>query len=158
MSSTISQDRVITAAVQAAVFSVDDPEYPGVSIVDLGLVESIRVEGTTAFVDLIPTYGGCPALDFIANDVRNAIKSVETVTDVEIRWLRSPIWNQDRVAPHVIEVLEQEFTVTLRRSDGSLVCPVCGSGTVRDTSPMGPSRCRSLAYCDDCRNPLEVMR
>ncbi len=158
MSATMSHNLALTEAVRTAVSSVHDPEYPGVSIAELGLIEAIRLEGSTAYVDLIPTYGGCPALDFIATDVRNAVTFVQGVTKAEVRWLRAPIWSQDRVAPHVIQFLEREFTVTLRRSDGSLVCPVCGSGTVRDTSPMGPSRCRSLAYCDDCRNPIEVMR
>ncbi len=144
--------------VTAAVGSVHDPEYPGVSIAELGLVEDVAVTGDRASVQMIPTYGGCPALNFIAEDVRTAVTAVPGVEVCDVEWLRSPIWTQDRVAPHVVQFLESEFTVTLRRTDGTLVCPVCGSGTVRDTSPMGPSRCRSLAYCDDCRNPVEVMR
>jgi hypothetical protein len=38
------------------------------------------------------------------------------------------------------------------------VCPVCGSSAVADTSDAGPTRCRSLAWCPDCRNPVEVLR
>lgn len=156
MTTTIPQPTV--ADVNDAVASVHDPEYPGVSIAELGLVESVRLDGTAAAVDLIPTYGGCPALDFIATDVRNVVNAIEGVTTCDVRWLRSPVWTKERVTAGVVKFLENEFTVTLRRRDGSLVCPVCGSGTVRDTAPMGPSRCRSLAYCDDCRNPVEVMR
>ncbi len=158
MNSRTLTDRATLEAVQFAVASVHDPEYPGVSIAELGLVETVRVEDSEATIDLIPTYGGCPALDFIARDVRNAVMATQAVTACTITWLRAPIWTPDRVTGDVRRFLENEFTVTLRRSDGSLVCPVCGSGTVRDTAPMGPSRCRSLAYCDDCRNPVEVMR
>ena len=156
MSATIAP--TIHDAVRLAVGSVHDPEYPGISIAELGLVEAIRVDGGIASIDLVPTYGGCPALDFIASDVRNAVTAVEGVTNCTVQWLRSPVWSKERVTDQVVKLLESEFTVTLRRTDGSLVCPVCGSGTVRDTSPVGPSRCRSLAYCDDCRNPVEVMR
>ncbi len=144
--------------VKQAVATVHDPEYPGVSVTELGLLEDIQVSGDQASIHMIPTYGGCPALGFIADDVRRAVESVPGVASCDVRWLRSPVWTQDRVTPGVVRFLEREFTVTLRRRDGSLVCPVCGSGTVRDTAPMGPSRCRSLAYCDDCRNPIEVMR
>lgn len=144
--------------VRQAVATVHDPEYPGVSVTELGLVEDVELRGGSASISMIPTYGGCPALGFIADDVRRAVESVPGVSSCEVQWLRSPVWTQDRVAPEVVRLLEREFTVTLRRADGSLVCPVCGSGTVRDTAPMGPTRCRSLAYCDDCRNPIEVMR
>ncbi|MGI9608854.1 MAG: iron-sulfur cluster assembly protein [Acidimicrobiia bacterium] len=144
--------------IRTAVSTVDDPEYPGVSVTDLGLVENIDLEGDRASISMIPTYGGCPALDFIADDVREAVEALDGVSTCEVQWLRSPVWTQDRVSARVVQLLEREFTVTLRRRDGSLVCPVCGSGTVRDTAPMGPSRCRSLAFCDDCRNPIEVMR
>ncbi len=144
--------------IRTAVSTVHDPEYPGVSVTDLGLLEQIELRGDRASISLVPTYGGCPALDFIALDVRRAVESVPGVSSCDVQWLRSPVWSQDRVAPEVIQFLEREFTVTLRRKDGSLVCPVCGSGTARDTSLAGPTRCRSLAYCDDCRNPIEVMR
>ena len=148
----------LIASVRAAVGRVHDPEYPGVSIVDLGLLEAIEVSGDAVTVSLVPTYGGCPALDLIADDVRHEVEAVVGVRSCTVTWLRTPVWTQDRVAPHAVSQLEREFTVTLRRTDGSLVCPVCGSGSVRDTAPMGPSRCRSLAYCDSCRNPVEVMR
>ena len=52
--------------VWRALQDVDDPEYPGVSIVDLGLVEDVRVDGRRVEVDLVPTYSGCPALSMIA--------------------------------------------------------------------------------------------
>ena len=46
--------------VWRALQDVDDPEYPGVSIVDLGLVEDVRVDGRRVEVDLVPTYSGMP--------------------------------------------------------------------------------------------------
>ena len=149
----------LTAAVRDAVGTIFDPEYPGVSVVELGLLESVAVDDEgAATVGMIPTYSGCPALRFIADDVAAAVRSVPGVTAVDVRWLRSPVWTRDRVSTGAVHHLEREFTVTLRRKDGRLRCPVCGSDKARDTSEMGPSRCRSLAWCDNCRNPIEVMR
>ena len=145
--------------VRSAIATVFDPEYPGVSVVELGLLESVTVETDGEVrIGMIPTYSGCPALKFIAADVETAVKAVAGVSSARVDWLRSPVWSQDRVSPSAVKHLERDFTVTLRRADGTLRCPVCGSDAVKDTSPMGPSRCRSLAYCPDCLNPIEVMR
>lgn len=147
-------------SVHDALATVFDPEYPGVSIVELGLVESVEVDDDgSAVVGLIPTFSGCPALRFIASDVHAAVTALPGVSQCRIEWLRSPVWTTDRVSKTAVGFLEREFTVTLRRADGTLRCPVCGNNSsVTDTSPVGPARCRSLAWCDDCRNPVEVLR
>ena len=54
--------------------------------------------------------------------------------------------------------LADDYTVVLRRKDGGLLCPVCGSDAVADQSMAGPTRCRSIAWCSGCRNAVEVMR
>jgi len=147
----------LRSAVAAAVRTVHDPEYPDVSIVDLGLVESITVERGLATIGLIPTFSGCPALDMIADDVRRAVSDVAGVEACEVRWLPGPVWTTDRLTPAAERSLA-EFTVVLRRKDGTLRCPICGSDAVVDQSVAGPTRCRSVAWCDECRNPVEVMR
>lgn len=68
------------------------------------------------------------------------------------------MWSPDRLTPSARTTLAQDFTVVLRRRDGTLLCPVCGSPAVVDTAAFGPTRCRSLAWCPDCRNPVEVLR
>jgi ring-1,2-phenylacetyl-CoA epoxidase subunit PaaD len=148
----------LDSAVQEALATVCDPEYPGVSVVELGLVEHVKVLDGHVRVGMIPTYGGCPALGFIADDVRDAVSEVDGVDSCEVTWLRTPVWTVDRVSATAARQLEREFTVTLRRADGTLRCPVCGSDAAADTALMGPTRCRSLAYCAACRNPIEVMR
>lgn len=144
--------------IRAAVAQVNDPEYPDVSIVDLGLVESIELDGSVATVGLIPTFSGCPALDMIATDVRRSVLSLTDATDCDVRWLAGPVWSTDRLTSAARGRLAEEYTVVLRRKDGGLRCPVCGSDDVADQSMAGPTRCRSIAWCDACRNPVEVMR
>lgn len=149
-------------AVRAAVATVPDPEYPDVSIVDLGLLESIHVSdepgATVATIGLIPTFGGCPALTMIANDVCTAVEAVGAIDRCEVEWLPGPVWSTDRMSLEAQRTLAEDYTVVLRHKDGRLRCPVCGSDDVVDQSMAGPTRCRSVAWCDSCRNAVEVMR
>src|SRR5688572_25999696 len=71
-------------SVRLALAAVDDPEMPGVSIVDLGLLESIECDDDgRVVIGLIPTFSGCPALDVIREDVRRAVAALDCVTHVE---------------------------------------------------------------------------
>lgn len=150
-------------AACAALATVPDPEYPDVSIVDLGLLESIGVDTRTAghatvHVGLIPTFGGCPALAMIATDVQRAVESVEGIDRCDVEWLPGPVWTTARMTAGARRRLADDYTVVLRRKDGGLRCPVCGSDDVADQSMAGPTRCRSVAWCSSCRNAVEVMR
>jgi ring-1,2-phenylacetyl-CoA epoxidase subunit PaaD len=149
---------VSSAAVLDAVMSVDDPEFPGVSIVALGMLHDITESAEGVRVELIPTYSGCPALEFIGADVRSAVQAASPGRAVEVVWRRDLPWSIDRLSPAAAPMLATEFGVILRSSDGSLRCPVCGSGDVAEKSPIGPTRCRSVAWCASCRNVIEVMR
>lgn len=143
--------------VRDAVATVDDPEYPGVSIVDLGLLESLEVEGTSARIGLIPTFSGCPALAMIRDDVTTAVQAVEGISHVTVEWLRSPAWSSDRVTEAGRAALAQEFTVSVQVGSRSATCPRCGSPTERQ-SIFGPSRCRAVHRCANCNETVEVMR
>lgn len=160
-------------SVADAVASVADPEYPDISITDLGLVERITVERITveritdagitderahAVIGLIPTFSGCPALAMIAADVRTAVEALDSIATCRVEWLTSPVWSTDRVTLSARSKLNADYTVTLRRKDGTLRCPACGADSVTDQSTAGPTRCRSVAWCSSCRNVVEVMR
>ena len=148
----------IAEAVQAAVAAVADPEYPGLTIDDLGILESVAVDGAgRAAVGLVPTMLGCPALEVIERDVAAAARAAGA-TEVEVTFLASPAWSPERIRPDARQVLARDFTVALRRPDGSVACPVCGGRAVEDRSGFGATLCRSLAWCPDCRNPVEVVR
>lgn len=157
MSGTVSAVRLgaSTLAPIDRLELVDDPEFPGISIVGLGMVESIRIDeaGHSVDVDLVPTFRGCTALGFIEADIRRALADLG---EVSIRWIDT-MWSTDRVRTSTRTRLADDYGVVVRNDDGSLTCPICGSGAVRDTSAAGPTRCRSVAWCDDCRNVVEVL-
>lgn len=150
--------KALVAAVAKTVSSVDDPEFPGVSIVALGMLHDISASDDVIRIELIPTYSGCPALEYIGSDVVAAVQALAPGYDVAVAWRRDLPWSTDRLAPGTSTALATEFAVTLRGSDGSLRCPVCGSSDVVERSPIGPTRCRSVSWCEQCRNVIEVMR
>ncbi len=142
-----------------AVASVDDPEYPGISIVDLGLLETVAVtgDGQEVTVGLIPTFSGCPALDIIAEDVRTAVHRDLPGRAVTVEWLRAPAWTTERISPEGRAAMADRFTVAVQLGASAPTCPRCGGPTTLG-SLFGPSRCRAVHRCERCREAVEVMR
>ena len=78
--------------------TVYDPEIP-VNIYDLGLIYKIDVqEDGTAMIDMTLTAPNCPAADFIMEDVRMKIDSVEGVTSSEVNLVFEPEWDKDMMS------------------------------------------------------------
>lgn len=82
--------------VLEALKGVYDPEIP-INIVDLGLVEEIKVEGQKVVVRLIPTAPGCPVLGLIAQRAKEAISSVPGVEEAEVEFILDKQWTPDRM-------------------------------------------------------------
>lgn len=93
-------------AVWEALDTVEDPELP-VSIVDLGLIYDVSVDGGHATVELTLTYSGCPGREIIVSDAERAVKDVEGVDDVDVRIVYSPPWSIDRITPEGRERLNE---------------------------------------------------
>lgn len=148
----------VEAAVLQAIASVEDPEYPGVSVVELGLLERLDVDRAGAVeVGLIPTFSGCPALAMIAADVEAAVGAVAGVTSVEVRWLPGPAWTPERIDDGAKAVLADRFTVAVQIGAAPPACPRCG-GPTEERSLFGPSRCRAVNRCTSCAETVEVIR
>jgi phenylacetate-CoA oxygenase PaaJ subunit len=79
-----------------ALRDVDDPEMP-VNIVDLGMVYGVRSDGGRVTVDLTFTAMGCPATEFILEDVRERLLREPGVTDVTIDIVWDPPWSAARM-------------------------------------------------------------
>jgi metal-sulfur cluster biosynthetic enzyme len=87
-----------------ALGTVTDPEYP-LSIVDLGMVYGAAMEGTTARVTMTFTSIGCPAIEMLVTDVRDAVGVLPAVEDVRVDIVWDPPWNRDRISPRGRKVL-----------------------------------------------------
>lgn len=84
--------------IVAMLKTVFDPEIP-VNIYDLGLIYKIEVtEQGEALIDMTLTAPNCPAADFIMEDVRQKVESVEGITSATINLVFEPEWNKDMMS------------------------------------------------------------
>lgn len=81
-----------------ALREVDDPEIP-ISLVDLGLVYRVRLEGTAAEVDLTFTATACPCMAFIRQDIEERLLREEGIESVRIHEVWDPPWTRERITP-----------------------------------------------------------
>lgn len=150
-------------AVRAALADVPDPEIPVVSIVDLGMVEDVRVDADGIHVALLPTFVGCPALDMIRSSVESRLSGFGRPVDVRFEY-RVP-WSSDRISPHGRARLQASGFAPpapvrpdepiLVQLDRPVPCPNCGSPRTVLENAFGPTQCRAIYHCAACRQPFE---
>jgi metal-sulfur cluster biosynthetic enzyme len=95
----------MTERFWAALAEVDDPEMP-VNLVDLGVIYGIRESAGVVDVDLTFTAMGCPASEFILDDVRERLLREEGVNEVRINVVWDPPWTAARMTPAGRDALE----------------------------------------------------
>lgn len=86
----------VEARVFDELYRVEDPEMP-ISVVDLGLVYGVAVEDGHATVTMTLTYTGCPARDYLQDDVRRAAERADGVESADVELVWSPEWNLEMV-------------------------------------------------------------
>ena len=88
----------VEARLWEALRHVEDPEIP-VSVVGMGLIVSLAyvASGRRADLQITFTAMGCPAMEFIEDDIRSALLSDPDVDSVDIEVVWNPIWTKDRI-------------------------------------------------------------
>jgi ring-1,2-phenylacetyl-CoA epoxidase subunit PaaD len=153
--------------VWAALDEISDPEIPVVSLVDLGVVRDVAVEGERVRIEFTPTFLGCPALEAMRSAMEEKVAALGAEPEVAV--IADDSWSTDRITPAGREKLrEAGFAPPAPReaSAPSLVqlqaqvfrCPYCGSTETRLENIFGPTPCRSLRYCESCRQPFEQFK
>lgn len=152
-----AQQRVLVTEqlVRERLTGVHDPEIPNISIVDLGIVERVTVTDDRIEVELLPTYVGCSALEVIRESVVAALAPLGRETSIDFTW-RVP-WTSDRISEIGRERLAASGFAPPDDPD-HMRCPYCRSERVAMDSLFGPTQCRSLFYCRDCRQPFEAFK
>ena len=152
--------------VWAALDEIPDPEIPVISLVDLGVVKRVEVEGASVRIDFTPTFMGCPALDTMQ---RAMVEKVgELGVEAEVRVVLDDSWSTDKITPEGREKLRAAgFAPPAPRSAGKVDlvqlqrgfrCPYCGSTDTTLENLFGPTPCRSIRYCNACRQPFEQFK
>jgi metal-sulfur cluster biosynthetic enzyme len=88
----------VEARLWKALRGVEDPEIP-VSVVGMGLIVSLAYRASDRAADLQITFTamGCPAMDFIEEDIREALLADPDVDEVSIEVVWDPVWTKDRI-------------------------------------------------------------
>ena len=158
----------VAAAAWRALRSVEDPEIPALSIVDLGLVRFVDVRPDDSIeVGLSPTYVGCPATEVIRRCVHEALIDAHigafTVTTV-----LSPAWSSDWISTEGRRKLELNGIVPPERSvssmrdvlraDRPIACPRCHGVDTETVTEFGSTPCKALHRCRACLEPFEYFK
>jgi ring-1,2-phenylacetyl-CoA epoxidase subunit PaaD len=158
----------LESAVWAALYDVHDPEIPTVSVVDLGVVRAVDVGEGSVRVELLPTFVGCPAIDVMRASVEERLRGFADDVSVEISFAEP--WTSERISPEGRRALRASgfappAPITHTDRELSILptlpvaeCPYCGSHNTTLENAFGPTQCRAIYHCADCRQPFEQFK
>ena len=146
---------------------VKDPEVPVLSILDLGIVRSIKMNDDHVQITITPTYSGCPAMDVIAMDIR--LKLLEHgFKNFHIQQSLSPAWTTDWMTEEGKQKLKafgiappnakQQFCTTEMFQQEAVQCPLCNSYHTELVSQFGSTACKSIYQCKDCNETFDYFK
>jgi ring-1,2-phenylacetyl-CoA epoxidase subunit PaaD len=158
---------VTEEAVWSALAGVEDPEIPVISLVDLGVIRDVSVDGDRVHVEFTPTFLGCPALEYMRAQMAEAIARLGAEPEVEV--VLDDSWSTDRITAEGREKLRaagfapptpREATAPrlFQLQSNVFRCPYCGSTETKLENIFGPTPCRSIRYCTSCRQPFEQFK
>jgi ring-1,2-phenylacetyl-CoA epoxidase subunit PaaD len=159
---------VVTAGqVWDALAEIPDPEIPVISLVDLGVVRDVAIDGERVRVEFTPTFLGCPALEVMRDAMAEKVRELGGEPDVRV--ISDDSWSSDKITPEGREKLRaagfappaprEETKPTLVQLQSAVFrCPYCGSKDTKLENIFGPTPCRSVRYCTSCRQPFEQFK
>src|SRR5436309_2758005 len=98
---------VTAEQVWSALGEIPDPEIPVISLVDLGVIRDVAVDGSHVRIELTPTFLGCPALEAMTRALEEKVSELGGEPDVTV--VRDDSWSTDRITP-------PDLTVPCRRA------------------------------------------
>lgn len=156
-----------TSKIWEILETVSDPEVPVLTVVDLGVVRDVRLEGEQLEVVITPTYSGCPAMNVIEMNIRMAL-AAEGYPDVKITTILSPAWTTDwmseagkqklkayGIAPPVGGVVDKN---ALFAEPKKVPCPICDSPNTEMISQFGSTACKAHYKCLSCLEPFDYFK
>lgn len=167
--------------------TVTDPEIPVLSVIDLGIVRSVRINGNIVSmpdkdnddninlvtnldrieVEITPTYSGCPAMYTIEMEIKSVL-AANGLPQVQVVTVLSPPWTTDWISQRGRQRLKEygiappEETTTdksfLTGKKRNVTCPFCASQHTELISQFGSTACKSLYRCKNCLEPFDYFK
>jgi ring-1,2-phenylacetyl-CoA epoxidase subunit PaaD len=148
--------------------TVCDPEVPVLTIVDLGIIREVKINGQTIEIVITPTYTGCPAMDMIAMNIRLAFAE-KGFNNIKITSILAPAWTTEWMTEKGKEKLkaygiappnpkQQVCDQQLFAAAEAVQCPRCDSYHTRRISEFGSTACKALYQCSDCKEPFDYFK
>ena len=139
------------------------------SVVDLGIVHRLEIGAPDGVirVEILPTFVGCPALELIKTSIADRLASfgrpVEVTATFEVPWTSERIsfaGHRALLAAGIAPPTSVAGTgvATLIDLEPRVPCPHCGSRRTVLENVFGPTQCRTIRYCADCRQPFEAIK
>ena len=154
------------ATVREWLEEVKDPEIPVLSLNDLGVITGIKVMSEQHVqVMMTPTFVGCPAMDYMKQEVeqvlhQRGIEQADVQISFEIPWSSDRITERGRqalkkfgLAPPPQQALIEDLDILEH-----VECPNCGSTDTQLKTPFGPTLCRAIHYCTQCKETFEQFK
>ncbi|PWL30469.1 MAG: phenylacetate-CoA oxygenase subunit PaaJ [Fluviicola sp. XM-24bin1] len=145
---------------------VFDPEVPVLTVVDLGVVRKVELDGDACKVTITPTYSGCPAMKRIEDDIVEKLKE-KGIENVTVDLVLAPAWTTDwlsengkrKLKEYGIAPPENEPDKSVLFAEPIVVpCPKCDSKDTRLVSQFGSTACKAHYQCNDCLEPFDYFK
>ncbi|MDX5442523.1 MAG: phenylacetate-CoA oxygenase subunit PaaJ [Hymenobacteraceae bacterium] len=142
---------------------------PVLSLVDLGVITEVKIsDDEQVTVEMTPTFAGCPAMDYMKNDVEKTLEK-HGVKNYKVNMSFDKPWNSNRVTEKGRKALKdfglapppmyqnQDLILDIDILE-HVPCPHCNSTNTDLKTPFGPTLCRSMHYCNDCKQMFEQFK
>jgi len=146
--------------------TVKDPEIPVLSVIDLGVIHLVKLNNQQVYIELMPTYTGCPAMDVIQEDIQKAFLNSNYTANVKL--VLSPAWTSDRISENGRAALKaygvappanaSADKAALLEGAKVIACTNCGSTNTELVSQFGSTACKALFKCLDCLEPFDYFK
>ena len=145
---------------------VMDPEIPVLSLLDLGVITEVDVQNSGKVrVEMTPTFAGCPAMDYMKKDVERVLEEHD-INDYEVNMTFDKPWNSNKISEKGKKALKK-FGLAPPPKHNEVIelnilehvnCPYCDSDDTDLKTPFGPTLCRSMHYCNNCKQAFEQFK
>jgi len=144
---------------------VKDPEIPVVSVVEMGLIRQVALSENHVLVRMTLTFAGCPALQVMRTEIEDRLRQAGA-EEVQVQITLSPPWTTDWITAEARKKLKGFGLAPPPQHGGNFekllkmnaICPYCDSQNTQMKNDFGPTLCRVIYVCQECKQPFEQFK